>query len=73
MNIILDHKTGDGKIIFTFKERLIIFFKGRLELPSLSLRHLGNKLLKLIATWNIYFKEEIQQTQTHDHTDIESK
>lgn len=70
MNIIQNHKTGDGKIVFTFKERLIILFTGKIELPAISLRHFGNKLVKLVADWNVYFKEEIQQTQTYDHTEI---
>ena len=69
----LQYKDGSCKIIFSWKERFTLFFKGNLYLSDESLRHFGNNLIKIVADWNLNFNKEIQLKTTFDDTKIEGK
>jgi hypothetical protein len=67
------YKDGSCDIEFSWKERIILFRKGKLHLSDEYLRHFGNNLMKIIADWQINFKEELVNKQTFTDTKIEGK
>ena len=67
------HENGSCDIEFSWKERLILLKKGKLHLSDEALRHFGNKLVHMVAEWNLKFKDEVKNTNTYDNTKIEGK
>jgi hypothetical protein len=66
-------KDGSADILFSWKERFVILFKGKLHFSALNLKHVGNWLVKIVADWHINFNEEIKkQTTSEDKNDIQS-
>jgi hypothetical protein len=64
---------GSCDIKFSWKERLILFRKGKLHLSDEHLRHFGNTLMKMIIEWQVKFKEEVKNKTTFEDTKIEGK
>lgn len=71
--IFKQHKDGSCDIEFSWKERLILLKKGKLNLPAESLRHFGNHLVKMVSDWQINFNKETLDKQTFTNTEIKSK
>jgi hypothetical protein len=67
------HKDGSCDIIFSWKERFILFKNGKLHLSDENLRHFGNNLVKMVADWNLKFSKELQEKKTFEDTKIEGK
>ena len=67
------YKDGSCDIEFSWKERIILFRKGKLHLSDEYLRHFGNNLMKIIAEWQINFKQELANKQTFTDTKIEGR
>jgi hypothetical protein len=67
------YEDGSCDIEFSWKERIIIFKKGKLHLSDENLRHFGNNLIKIVADWQLKFKEDIINKQTFTDTKIEGK
>jgi hypothetical protein len=67
------YKDGSCDIEFSWKERLILFRKGKLHLSEEALKHFGNTLVKMVADWQIKFREDIANKQTFTDTKIEGK
>jgi hypothetical protein len=67
------YEDGSCDIEFSWKERLLLFRKGKLHLSDEYLRHFGNNLVKIIMDWQIKFKEDIANKQTFNDTKIEGK
>jgi len=67
------YENGSCDIEFSWKERFILFRKGKLHLSDEYLRHFGNNLVKIVADWQIKFKEDIVNKQTTKESEIESK
>ena len=67
------YKDGSCDIEFTWKERWILFRKGKLQLSEESLRHFGNHLVKIVMDWQLKFKEDVASKQTFTDTKIEGK
>ena len=66
-------KDGSCDIEFSWKERFILLFKGKLYLSDEYLRHFGNSLMRIVLDWQFRFKKEIKEKQTFDHSKIEGK
>jgi hypothetical protein len=64
---------GSCDIIFSWKERINLFRKGKLHLSDENLKHFGNHLVKIVMDWQIKFKEEIANKQTFEDTEIKSE
>ena len=64
---------GSCDIIFSWKERLTLFRKGKLHLSDENLKHFGNYLVKVVMDWQLKFKDEIANKQTSEDTKIESE
>ena len=71
--IFKQKEDGSCYIIFSWKERFILFKKGKLHLSTEYLRHFGNNLVKIVSEWNIKFNDELQKKQTFDHTKIKGE
>jgi hypothetical protein len=64
------HENGSCDVEFSWKERLIIFRKGKFHLSDENLRHFGNHLVKIVADWQFKFNEKIKNKQTYVNTEI---
>jgi len=64
---------GSCDIEFSWKERLLLLKKGKLHLSEEALRHFGNKLVEMVATWNSKFNEDIKNKMTPSDTEIKTK
>jgi hypothetical protein len=71
--IFKQHEDGSCDIIFSWKERLTLFRKGKLHLSDEMLRHFGNNLVRMVSDWNLKFNEEIKNTNTYNNSKIEGK
>jgi len=58
--IFKQYENGSCDIIFSWKERLLLFKKGKLHLSDEDLRHFGNHLVKIVSDWNMKFNKELQ-------------
>jgi hypothetical protein len=67
------YENGSCDIEFSIKERWIILKKGRIHLSDEALRHFGNKLVHMVAEWNLKFKDEVKNKNTYVNTKIEGK
>ena len=67
------YENGSCDIEFSWKERFILFRKGKLHLSDENLRHFGNHLVRIVSDWNLKFNKELQNKNTFDNTKIEGK
>lgn len=67
------YRDGSCDIEFSWKERFILFRKGKLHLSDEGLRHFGNTLIKIVAEWNIEFNEDVKNKITNVETKVEGK
>jgi len=67
------YENGSCDVEFSLKERWIILKKGKIHLTDEALRHFGNKLVQMVAEWNLKFNEEIKNKQTFNNSKIEGK
>jgi hypothetical protein len=67
------YENGSCDIEFSWKERFILFKKGKLHLSDEYLRHFGNNLVKIVADWNFKFNKELQEKQTYTDTEIKGE
>ena len=73
MQFLQNKEDGSCKIKFTWKERFILFTKGRLEMDPLSFRHFSNNLVRIVAEWTANFDSEVQKRFTHEDDPIQTK
>ena len=69
----IQHKDGSCDIEFSWKERLVLFKKGKLHLSDETLRHFGNNLMKMVMDWQFYLREDVKKLDTHVDTKVEGK
>tara|TARA_R100000329_G_scaffold119587_1_gene98573 strand:- start:363 stop:581 length:219 start_codon:yes stop_codon:yes gene_type:complete len=71
MQIKQYEKDGSAEIIFTEQEKKIINERGLLKLTPEGLRHFGNNLVKIVADFQINFKQEVRNLETKEQ-DVET-
>ena len=67
------YEDGSCDIEFSWRERFILFKKGKLHLSDEALRHFGNTLMGMVVHWNQKFKEDVADKITFNDTKIEGK
>jgi len=67
------YNDGSCDIEFSWKERFILFKKGKLHLSDEYLRHFGNNLVRIVADWQLKFREEVKNKQTYNDTKVEGE
>jgi hypothetical protein len=67
------YENGSCDIEFSLKERWIILKKGKIHLSDEMLRHFGNNLVKIVADWQLKFKDEVKNKKTFTDTEILGK
>jgi hypothetical protein len=67
------YEDGSCDIEFTWKERWILFRKGKLHLSDENLKHFGNNLVKMVSDWQEKFNKNIADKRTFIDTKIEGK
>jgi len=70
MKIMQNKKDGSGRIVFTNEEIEILNDKGYFEITALSLKQIGNHLVKLAAEIHEYLPEETLDVRSFDHEHI---
>ena len=70
MKILQNKRDGSGRIIFTDEEIEILNEKGYFEITALSLKQIGNHLVKLAAEIHEYLPEEPLDVRSFDHEHI---
>jgi hypothetical protein len=73
MQFIQNKQDGSCKITFTWRERFLLFIKGRLLMEPQSFRHFSNNLIKIVADWTHNFDEEVQRMNTQQDDNIKTK
>jgi hypothetical protein len=64
---------GSCDIEFDWRERFILFKKGKLHLSNEGLRHFGNNIMAMVMKWNLNFNEDIKKMVTHEDTEVKGK
>jgi hypothetical protein len=67
------YPNGSCDIEFSWKERYILFTKGKLHLSDEGLRHFGNTLVAIVSEWNVQFNEDIKNKSTQVDSKVEGK
>jgi hypothetical protein len=67
------YPNGSCDIEFSWKERYILFTKGKLHLSDEGLRHFGNTLVAIVSEWNAQFNEDIKNKSTQVDSKVEGK
>ena len=67
------YENGSCDIQFSIKERWVILKKGKVHLSDESLRHFGNRLVEIVADWNLKFNEDLKNKITTSDDKIEGK
>ena len=68
----IQYKNGSCDIKFSWKERMTLFFTGKLHLSDQGLRHFGNVLVKIVSDWNRKFNKNVKNLAT-DINKVEKK
>ena len=66
------YENGSCDIEFSWKERLILFKKGKLHLSEEFLKHFGNNLIKVVMDWQLKFNEKTQNITNYSNK-VDSK
>ena len=69
----LQQKDGGCNIEFSEKEIEIITKNKKLFLPPTTLRHFGNALVGMVASWQLNFSDEVKELSTQSNTVIEGE
>ena len=64
------YDNGSCDIEFSWKERIILFKRGKLHLSDENLRHFGNNLVKMVADWQLKFNKDTVNKQSFTDTKI---
>jgi predicted nuclease of restriction endonuclease-like RecB superfamily len=67
------YEDGSCDIEFSEEEINIINKKNKLHLTDLMLRHFGNKLVEIVANWNIKFSKKTYETLSYEDTKIKGE
>jgi hypothetical protein len=67
------YSNGSCDIEFSWKERFILFTKGKLHLSDEGLRHFGNTLVAIVAEWNVQFNEDIKNKLTQIDSKVDGE
>jgi hypothetical protein len=67
------YPNGSCDIEFSWKERYILFTKGKLHLSDEGLRHFGNTLVAIVSEWNVQFNEDIKNKLTQVDSKVDGK
>lgn len=71
--IFIQYPDGSCDIKFSWRERLILFRKGKLHLSDEALRHFGNNLMRIVAELNSKLNEKTANLETREDSKIEGK
>ena len=67
------YENGSCDIEFSWKERITLIRKGKLQFSDENLKHFGNNLVKIVADWQIKFNNDVANKTTFTDTKIEGK
>jgi hypothetical protein len=58
------YEDGSADIVFSWKERFTLFFKGKIFFKAVDFKHFGNNLIHLVSQWNMKFNDKVQRLNT---------
>lgn len=65
MKFIQSTKDGSADIRFSFRERLIVLFYGRIHFTPQAFKNFTNMFAHILGKFNINFRPELRNTGTH--------
>tara|TARA_R110000868_G_scaffold351677_1_gene612935 strand:+ start:259 stop:477 length:219 start_codon:yes stop_codon:yes gene_type:complete len=71
--IFKQYKDGSCDIKFSWKERFILFARGKLHLSNVGLRHFGNILVNIVVDWNEKFDKNTKEIITFSKDKIDGE
>ena len=60
----IQHEDGSCDLKFSFREKIIILFKGKLFFSTESLKHFGNNLVHMVYNFHKKMSPELQKKMT---------
>jgi transcription termination factor NusB len=63
------YENGSCDLEFTWKERLILFRKGKIHFSDESFKNFSNTLMKMVMDWSLKFDENIKKHLTNPDKD----
>jgi hypothetical protein len=63
------YENGSCDLEFTWKERLILFRKGKIHFSDESFKNFSNTLMKMTMDWSLRFDENIKKNLTNPDKD----
>lgn len=70
---IIQKPDGSCDIVFNWKERILLFRRGKLYLKPEALRHFGNTLMKIVIEWNQNFDKSTSLIQSFNDSKIDAE
>jgi hypothetical protein len=67
--IFKQYENGSCDLEFTWKERLILFRKGKIHFSGESFKNFSNTLMKMTMDWSLRFDENIKKNLTNPDKD----
>ena len=64
---------GSCEIIFSEEEKKIIAKNGKIFFPAVTFKHFTNSFIKMVADWNLYFKDDVKNLTTFNDTQVEGE
>ena len=58
------YEDGSADIVFSWKERFTLFFKGKIFFKVVDFKHFGNNLIHLVSQWNMKFNDKVHRLDT---------
>lgn len=66
------YEDGSCDIKFSWKERLVLFRKGKLHFSNQTFKNFGDAFMQMIVSWHLKSNNALDK-QTHTDTKIEDK
>ncbi len=68
----IQHKDGSCDIKFSFREKMIVLFKGKLFFSPTALKHFGNNLVHMVMQFNEKLDDKLNKKLT-ESDEVETK
>jgi hypothetical protein len=68
----IQYKDGSCDIKFSFREKMIILFKGRIFFSPSALKHFGNNLVHMVMKFNEKLDDKVKNKMTNSN-EVETK
>jgi|TARA_E500000318_G_C3365552_1_gene136381 hypothetical protein len=68
-----EYEKDNSKIIFSWKERLLLLFKGKLEFTDVGMKHFCNNLFAVLVNFQKRFDPKVQKMMNNPTDELKTK